>query len=513
MLIGFKAWLDDLTGKEKKFQRYGEKERRKQRIAGQLFSLAVFVAAMYYIIWCCFNIQWKYWYMAIPFLITEFAFLILFILWASVLWNKRFHRPEGLPIDKANFSVDIFIPVCREPIDLIETTVAAAAAIHHSDKVVYVLDDGEDETVRMLCDRLGVNYLRRPSHENRKAGNLNYGLAHSHSDLILALDADQVPHPEIINRIMGYFTLPKIGFVQTKQNFKLPKGDPWGNADSVFYEVMQPGKDYDNAAISCGSGVMYRRSALDSIGGFSTWNFVEDLYTSQLLHNKGWRSVYHGVAYTTGTAPDEVISHVKQRWQWAVDSLRIFYWDNPLFNKGLSFYQKVQYFHFGYHYFVFGFLLPIFFILPIWALFTHEFMLREPFWRYFVARLPYLILYMFSNKIVTDKLHSFKIFQAQANLFAVYFRANIAALSSKNSLPQYTVTEKVTKTHNILARLKRCLPHIIIVTLTISAAIYGIINIKNDFWFLIVNLFWASWSVAILWRFIMLSLFSKYLIR
>ncbi len=502
----FKDWLEDITGR-RTYRRFAEREKRRQRLTGQIFLITVFIAAMYYLIWCVVNTQWQHWYMAIPFLATETVFLLLFMLWANVLWNKRFHRPEGPPLEKIDFSVDVFIPVCREPMDIVEATVKAAMAIRYTNKTVYVLDDGEDPEVKKHCDRLGVSYLSRPTHENRKAGNLNYGLSHSHGDLILALDADQVPQPELIDRLIGYFSLDKIGFVQTKQNFILPEGDPWGNGDVVFYEVMQPGKDYDNAAISCGSGVMYRRSALASIGGFSTWNFVEDLCSSFLLHAEGWRSVYHGESYTKGTAPSEVVGHVKQRWQWAVDSLRIFFWKNPFFKKGLSFHQKIQYFHFGYHYFAFGLFLPIFFILPIWALFTHNFMLKEPIWSYFVARLPYLLLYIISNKITTNRLHTFKIFQAQAGLFAVYFRAVFSALFSKHKLPEYTVTKKFRHRYGFGVRLTKCWPHLVLVGLSVAAMIYGILTIKNDFWFLAVNLFWAAWTISVLSRFIILSLF------
>ena len=506
MAKNFKNWLDDLTGR-RTYRRYAEREKRRQRLAGQIFLIAVFIAAMYYLIWCVANAQWQHWYMAIPFLATESVFLILFLLWANVLWNKRFHRPEGPPLEKIDFSVDLFIPVCGEPIEIIEATVGAALAIRYPNKTVYVLDDGDDPEVKTCCDRLGVSYLCRPTHENRKAGNLNFGLAHSKGDLVLTLDADQVPQPDLIDRVIAYFSLPTIGFVQTKQQFILPHGDPWGNADVVFYEVMQAGKDYDNAAISCGSGVMYRRSALSSIGGFSSWNFVEDLHTSFLLHDHGWRSVYHGVSYTTGTAPVEVVDHVKQRWQWAVDSLRIFFWDNPFFKRGLSFYQKIQYFHFGYHYFAFGIFLPIFFILPIWALFTHKFMLQEPFWRYFIARLPYLLLYIVSNKISTDRHHTFKIFQAQAGLFAVYFRATLSALTSRKKLPAYTVTQKVRQPYGIGRRIRKCWPHLVLTCLSTIAMIYGVLTIKNDFWFLAVNLFWASWTICVLSRFIFLSFF------
>jgi cellulose synthase (UDP-forming) len=507
-----KNWIDDVLGR-KTYQRYGEKEKRKQRISGQLFTIAVFIAAVCYLTWCVFNAQWQYWYVTIPFLVTEFVFLILFLLWANILWSKRFHRPEGPALEKKDFSVDVFIPVCREPIDIIEETIAAAVSIDYDNKKVYILDDGEDDAVKAMSEKYGVQYIRRPSHENTKAGNLNYALERTTGDLVLAIDADQVAKPEIIDRIIGYFTLPKIAFVQTKQDFKLPDGDPWGNADVVFYEVMEPGKDYDNAAISCGSGVMYRRAALESVDGFSIWNLVEDLHTSLMLHSKGWRSVYHQESYTKGTAPEEVVSYVKQRWQWAVDSLRMLFWNNPLFLKGLNFHQRLQYFHFGFNYIAFGIFLPVFFILPIWALFTHQFMLAEPFWHYAVARLPYFLLYMIFNKIATDRTHSFKIFQAQAGLFATYFNAFFKALLSKSRIPKYTVTRKTALQPGIWSRFFRCLPHIVFVLTSLTAVVYGFITIRNDSWFLIVNVFWAFWTVSVLWRFIALSLRPKRIIR
>ena len=507
-----KYWLDDLRG-QGDYRRYGEKERRKNRIAGQLFCLAVGLAATYYLVWCVLHTQWRYWYTAVPFLVTEFMFFILFLLWADILWNKRYHRPEGPLLEKKNFSVDIFIPVCGESLEIIRETMAAAVSIIYDRKKIFVLDDGDDDNVRQLSEKFNVRYIRRPVHDDRKAGNLNYALKRSSGDLILIIDADHVARPEIISRIIGYFTLEKIAFVQTNQHFKLPPGDPWSNADEVFYNVMQPGKDYDNAAISCGSGVMYRRTALESIGGFCTWNLVEDLTSSMLLHSRGWRSVFHNQGYTRGTAPREVISHARQRRQWAVDSLRLFYWDNPFFKKGLTFYQRLQYFQFGYHYLVFGIFLPIFFMLPIWALFTHNFMLETPLWRYILVRLPYFVCYMLANKITTDRLHSFKVFQAQAGLFAVYWQANLIALFSKNRIPRYTVTNKNPGRPRIWSRISKCLPHIILVLFSAAAGVYGLMTIKNDIWFLLVNLFWASWTILILWRFIVLSLWPQLLVK
>ena len=148
------AWIDDIRGK-KNYKRFEEKKERKSRVAGQLFSLAVTLAAIYYLSWCFINARWDYWYMAIPFLVTEFAFLILFLLWSNVLWAKRHHRPEGPELEKKNFSVDIFIPVRGEPIDIIQKTLSAAVSIDYEKKKVYVLDDNEilffDFNFQRLC--------------------------------------------------------------------------------------------------------------------------------------------------------------------------------------------------------------------------------------------------------------------------------------------------------------------------------------------------------------------------
>ncbi|MDH3392342.1 MAG: glycosyltransferase [Desulfobulbaceae bacterium] len=503
-----KNWIDDLRGK-RAYKRYGEKEQRKNRISGQLFSIAVVLAAALYLTWCFLNVQWQYWYMSVAFLITEFVFLVLFLFWGNVLWAKRHHRPEGPPLEKKDYSVDIFIPVFGEPIDIISKTLAAAVSITYEKKKIHVLDDGESDEVATLCKQHKVEYIRRLTHENRKAGNLNNALTLTDGDLILAIDADQVPKPEIIDRIIGYFSIPAIGLVQTKQVFKLPHGDPWSNSDNVFYSVMLSGKDYDNAAFSCGSGVMYRRTALKTVGGFSTWNLVEDVYTSLLLHSKGWRSVYHGEGYTEGTAPVNVVDHTRQRWQWAVDSIRIILWDNPLFKKGLDGYQRMQYFHTGFHYVAFGVFLPVFFIIPIWALFTHHFILQEPLWHYITARAPYFLLYLLSNRITTYKLHNFKGFQAQAGLFAVFFSAFFAALSSKNRLPRYRVTQKGNRQYKIWPRITRCFPHLVFIIASVVAIVYGIFTIKNNHWFLIINIGWAIWTITVLSRFVALSLFTK----
>lgn len=490
-----------------------EQETRWHTLAGHAAWWLAIASATFYIISAAWVGNWSLWYILVPFLLAEFGCFLQMLLWGHVVWSKRHHRPVAPLSITRDWSVDVFICTCREPLALLERTVSAATRIDWPTLQIYILDDGEDDAVEALAHKYGVYYLRRPTHEASKAGNLNYGLKHSGGDVVLALDADQVPEPQIVRATIGYFELPSIGLVQTQQRFDLPPRDPWGNSDVVFYRAMQPGKDADNAAISCGSGVLYRRKALQDAGGFSEWNIVEDLHTSLQIHDKGWRSVYHDTPFTTGTAPRDVYTQTKQRWQWAVDSLRMIFWDSPFRYTGLGTAQKFQYFYFGINYIVYGLLMPLFFLLPVYMLFSGEFLLTVPVWAYVAVRLPYLLLYMLANRLMTDHTHSFKAFQQQASLFPTYFHAIVTALRSRNHVPAYQVTAKTARSLSLGNRLRKTWPHLIVVGLSLAAAAYALVSHREDIWFVAVGVVWCLWTVAVLSRYIILSLAPQWMIR
>ncbi len=234
--------------------------------------------------------------------------------------------------------VDIFIPCCGEPLEVIKTTLKAVSRVTYPDFEVYVLDDGGARQVAALAESLGFHYLSRPasglSLDDSKSGNLNFGLKQSRGELILVLDADQVPTPEIISRLAGFFRLPRVAYVQSQQAFFLPEGDPFYNADKIFYETLQLSNDQANAVVSCGSGVLYRRLALEEMDGFATWNIVEDFTTSYELLSRGWKGIYYPYPLSRGLAPATLPGVYRQRFQWCLDTMRLFFWDNPVFKAG-----------------------------------------------------------------------------------------------------------------------------------------------------------------------------------
>src|SRR3989344_2317238 len=114
--------------------------------------------------------------------------------------------------------------------------------------------------------------------------------------------------------LVGYFSEdPRTAYVQTIKQVKVSKGDPFGNHDVMWYGRTAASRDASGAMYACGSGVMWRISAVESMGGFSTWNMVEDLTTSYELLALGWRGKYHYEALSKGLAPEDLPNYFKQR--------------------------------------------------------------------------------------------------------------------------------------------------------------------------------------------------------
>jgi len=490
---GIKRWWSDVLGTRVYF-RYLEKEDRKRRLAGQFSTFITIILGCYYIIWHFKAINWGFWYFSPAFFLAELIGLLLFSFFAIDAWFLRYHSPKGIPIE-SSLSVDVFITVAGEPIELLRETVEAVLGIDYPLKKVYILDDKGDINYRRLAERYSCGYFAREDHRDAKAGNLNYAFQRTSSDLILTLDADQVPDSEMIRNLIGFFKIPLIAFVQTKQNFKVPVGDPFGNTDRIFYNVMQSGKDTDNAAFSCGSGVIYRRKALEEIGGFSTWNLVEDVHTSMLLHDHGWRSIYYNHSLSKGTAPADIYGVYRQRRQWAADSLRMIFWDSPFGRKGLSLKQKLQYFNIGFVYLVSAFIMPIFFITPVIALLTRNFVLTAPVDSYVLHRFPYFMAMSIAYGILNFPTPYMKAYQIWTGLFPAFIWATWIALRSRKKKPAYKINPKPVGDIRSKKPWLAISPQLGIILLSIFSLVYVFISGGVSWDFYLLNSVWSMWSI------------------
>ncbi len=413
-----------------------------------------------YFIWLSFNVigglGWALFFAEI--MMGSLTMLFLINHWSQ-------HRITNSSLS-AKGSVDIFLPVVNEPIELFEKTLIAATKIDYKNKEIYVLDDGPREEIGKLAKDAKINYLSRKIRNNRKAGNLNFGLENSNGDFILVLDADQIVKPNIVKDLLGYFDGDrKLALISTRQSFDVPEND--FNHDTLFYEHMQTGKNADNAAISCGSGVFYRRSALEKIKGFPTWNIVEDLFTTYTLHANQYKSLYINKAYTLGTAPQDLSNIYKQRGTWAVDTLRLFFRRSPLFFEGLTLRQRLHYFEIAWAYIVSAIAIPILFLLPpITLLINQHIILNESI--YLFLRVPSLLAVLYFYYRLSG--NTFSTSQFWAALFLVNFKALLLSI-----LPLQVKYQVTSKLAGIEKRdIALILPHLCLIIFSAAVVIWRV---------------------------------------
>ena len=116
-------------------------------------------------------------------------------------------------------AVDIFLPVCGEPIEVLRNTwigVFEVIRAYPGLARAYVLDDGPSEEARALAPSFGFAYIRRPQvRQHKKAGNLNYALGLTGGEHVVIFDADFRPRPDFLAETLPYLDDPAAGIVQT----------------------------------------------------------------------------------------------------------------------------------------------------------------------------------------------------------------------------------------------------------------------------------------------------------
>lgn len=410
------------------------------------------------------------------------------------------------PPPRQGIGVDVFIPTYNESVSLVRKTLLAARAMDYAHET-WLLDDGRRDEMHELADQLGVRYLARPDNSHAKAGNLNHALAHSRGALVAVFDADHAPRRDFLVKTLGYFDDDAVAFVQTPQDFynldsyqhRWRRGENrtvW-TEQSLFFRIIQRGKDYWNAAFFCGSCAVVRRQALQDIGGFATGTVTEDLHTSIRLHAKGYKSVYHAEPLAFGLAPESIEPFLMQRVRWGQGAMHVWRLEGLLSHRGLSLAQRVNYLASVLTYFD-GWQKGLFYLAPVVVLLTGTMPLITSTGEFLLHFLPYYLLTLWAFEEV-GRGYGHTVFIEQYNMarFAAFAWATLAWLLPRRWL-RFKVTSKGALGHR---PAHYTAPQALVLGLNVVAIPLGL-------WFyvlwnrlpldgLIANMIWAGVNAAL----------------
>jgi len=269
----------------------------------------------------------------------------------------RKNKPVPPPAPAVWPMVVLQLPLYNEKYVVVRLLEAVAALTYPRDRlVVQVLDDSTDDTVDVVAglvaqhqrDGLNIHHVRRPQRSGFKAGAMAYGLALvPEAEFAAILDADFVPAPDFITRLVPYFyTAPSIGFVQGRWDH-LNGLDSWLtraqalNIDA-YYAIEQEARSAIGTVMSFnGTGGMWRIQTIQEAGGWQTDTLTEDFDLSYRAQLVGWRGMFAPDVVVPGELPPQIEAYKRQQSRWATGSNQVFFkLGRPLLSSSMSWQRK-----------------------------------------------------------------------------------------------------------------------------------------------------------------------------
>src|SRR5437763_262027 len=230
-----------------------------------------------------------------------------------------------------------------------------------------VLDDAGDETRstaelagrRFVARGVDIKYYHRTDRTGFKAGALEAGLKVARGEFIAIFDADFIPTPDFLQRLVPYFSSSKVGMVQAR----------WGHINQDYslltkiqsilldghFVLEHGGRNRAGHFFNFnGTAGVWRRCVIDDAGGWQHDTLTEDLDLSYRAQLRGWRFVFVSDVIAPAEVPVEMNSFKSQQHRWAKGSIQtcrkllptILRADLPLGVKVEAFFHLTAYFNY-----------------------------------------------------------------------------------------------------------------------------------------------------------------------
>jgi cellulose synthase/poly-beta-1,6-N-acetylglucosamine synthase-like glycosyltransferase len=248
-------------------------------------------------------------------------------------WRYRHIKPQ--PHDRFTYSelprITVQLPLFNE-MYVVERLLESVTGLDYPRHLleIQVLDDSTDETVRIARAAVekhkqqgfDIQYIHRADRTGFKAGALENGMKMAKGQLIAIFDADFMPKPDCLRRMVDFFTDEGIGMVQMR----------WGHINANYslltriqevlldghFVVEQASRNRTGAFFNFnGTAGMWRREAIEWSGGWQHDTLTEDTDLSFRAQLMGWKFVYLLDDDAPAELPVEMNAFKAQQRRWA----------------------------------------------------------------------------------------------------------------------------------------------------------------------------------------------------
>src|SRR5215510_5025497 len=249
--------------------------------------------------------------------------------------NKDKEAKAARPLDPQP-AVTIQLPLYNE-MYVADRLIEAVCAIDYPRELleIQVLDDSVDETRsiaesavrRFAAKGVDIKYYHRTDRQGFKAGALEAGLKVARGELIAIFDADFIPTPDFLQRLLPHFADPRVGMVQAR----------WGHINRDYslltkiqailldghFVLEHGGRNRGGRFFNFnGTAGVWRRTAIEEAGGWQHDTLTEDLDLSYRAQLRGWRFVFVSDLIAPAEVPVEMNAFKSQQHRWAKGSIQ-----------------------------------------------------------------------------------------------------------------------------------------------------------------------------------------------
>jgi len=224
------------------------------------------------------------------------------------------------------------IPVFNEP-RVVEGALRAACALDYPrDRLhIQLLDDSTDETTERAAEIIAelraagndVLHVRREDRSGFKAGACAAGLELDSSPFVAMLDVDFRPPADWLRKAIPVIVAdPKAGFVQARCEFANYEKNWLTRVQGLILDAHFMIEQRTRASLGWlfqfnGTGGIWRRAAIDSVGGWLDYSLTEDLDLTIRTALAGWHGRFISNVAIPGQMPEGMRDWRRQQRRWS----------------------------------------------------------------------------------------------------------------------------------------------------------------------------------------------------
>jgi cellulose synthase/poly-beta-1,6-N-acetylglucosamine synthase-like glycosyltransferase len=264
-------------------------------------------------------------------------------------WRYKNLKPEPKAVySEADLPfVTVQLPLFNE-MYVVERLVKAVSEMDYPrEKLeIQVLDDSTDETVKVASETVeryralgfDISYIHRDDRTGFKAGALANGSQFAKGELLAIFDADFVPKPDFLRKLVHYFNDPLVGCAQMR--WEHINGDY--NLLTRLQTLMLDGHFVIEQTVRNRSGSFFnfngtagiwRKATIAGSGGWQHDTLTEDSDLSYRAQLMGWKFIYLLDEAAPSEIPVEINAFKAQQRRWAKGVMQV----------GLKLFKRIWY--------------------------------------------------------------------------------------------------------------------------------------------------------------------------